>query len=835
MTEKKQKTSQPGLSARLAELTKKLERLRHLEAAHRLSQIRLETLVQLSRMDEASDQEIVEFVLDEGVRLTGSQYGHIFFMSEDEAVMRVYSWSEQAVKDCRVQDAASSYDLDNAGLSGESVRQRRAVVVNDYQAPNPLKRGLPPGHIPIIRYLNLPVFDGGRIVAVAGLANKEQGYDESDVNHLSLLMDGMWRQLQKRRTEKSIKASEERFREMAESIDQIFWILDVIGRRFVYISPAAEKIWGWPVSRMMNSFDDFLGDVHPDDRAKVLHVWTKPEDYLEAMEFRLRHRRGDYRWLRSRPYSVRDSSGKIIRQVGVAEDFTEHKAADEERERLVQAVRQAAEIILITDPEGLIQFANPAAAILSADELKGRNVAEILGTINWNQVKELLDGRNTGASATPLRLTLMGGHGRRLQLDAVVSPIMEPSGKAGGWVYVMRDVTYEAELEKHLRQTQKMEALGTLAGGIAHDFNNILGTIIGCTELAAANLTDPDKVRGMLENTLASAERARDIVRQILIFARVTDQPPEPVCLASAVRENLRLVRASLPSTLEIRQNMEAEEAAVLSHPAQIHQVLLNLCTNAAQALHEKGGGVITVGVDELYLDGPQTLGYGPNLTPGPYVRLTVADDGPGIPEDIQSRIFEPFFTTKEPGRGTGLGLSTIHGILAAQFGAVRVHSLPGQGASFEALWPKISAAPARALEPGPDEPPGGHERILLVDDEESLAHVFSNILESLGYRVTALTSSREALEIFSQKPEDFDLVLTDMTMPYLKGSELARKLLTIKPDLPIILFTGYAETITPEKARAMGIREYVFKPVKLLHLAGVIRRVLDNPPPPRT
>jgi len=381
------------------------------------------------------------------------------------------------------------------------------------------------------------------------------------------------------------------------------------------------------------------------------------------------------------------------------------------------------------------------------------------------------------------------------------------------------------KLEAELRQAQKMEAIGTLAGGIAHDFNNILSAIYGYTQLALIQVEGQEGAKTKLNEVLKASDRAKELVKQILTFSRQTEQELKPLNVTTVVKEVLKFLRASLPTSVEIRQDIRINSGLVLSDPTQIHQVLMNLCTNAVQAMKEEKG-VLEVNIEEVELDIEDVAGQ-PDLVPGPYIKLSVKDTGHGIDPANMERIFDPYFTTKKKGEGTGLGLSVVMGIVKSHHGMIRVESKPGKGSAFDMLPPKIqNAVPVETEEK--TLLPVGNECILMVDDEEVLAKMGQEMLEHLGYRVVVRTSSIEALEAFRANPERFDLVLTDRIMPQMTGFNLAAELREIRPDIPIILCTGFSDTNVMKSIKAMGINEVIMKPVLLDDLARTIREVLD-------
>jgi len=390
-----------------------------------------------------------------------------------------------------------------------------------------------------------------------------------------------------------------------------------------------------------------------------------------------------------------------------------------------------------------------------------------------------------------------------------------------------------AEMERQrlhlqLQQTQKMEAIGTLAGGIAHDFNNILSAILGYAELSLTQTSTEGKVHEYLTKITKSVDRAADLVKQILTFSRQTEHERKPMQLQPVMKETLKLLRGSMPATIDIRFEIAPGCGMIMANFSQIHQVLMNLCTNAYQAMREKGG-VLSVNLSEEEL--PQGMvKNGLGLQPGRYARLSVQDTGTGIDKDIQNRIFEPYFTTKKHGEGTGLGLATVHGVVLSHGGGINVTSAPGEGALFDVYFPILEKKERIVQEDERGQASSPRmARILFVDDEEMITELAASVLGRMDCRVLALTNSIEALAVFEEDPRQFDLVITDQTMPGLTGVELAKKMLAVRKDLPIILSTGFSEIVNEQQAKEVGIREFIMKPLAIRDLYKVICKVLGD------
>ena len=384
----------------------------------------------------------------------------------------------------------------------------------------------------------------------------------------------------------------------------------------------------------------------------------------------------------------------------------------------------------------------------------------------------------------------------------------------------------KTKLQSQLQQAQKMESIGTLAGGIAHDFNNMLGIIVGNTELAMDDIPDWNPAKQNLEEIRIAGMRARDMVKRIMAFSRQTPLEMKPVRISPIIKESLKLLRSSIPTTIEIQQNISIESDTIRADPTQINQVLINLCTNAAHDMGEKGG-ILEVSLKNIEMDEESAIHYY-KLSSGKYVRLTVSDTGNGIEPKILKRIFDPYFTTKGVGEGSGMGLSVVHGIVKSHGGGISVGSEPGKGTIFHILFPCIEDKPEPEVEIAV-EITGGNERILFVDDEKAMVDAIRPMIERLGYKLTARTSSIEALDAFRANPGGFDLVITDFTMPNMTGMELAKALFKLRSDIPVILCTGYSEHINENKAKAIGVRAFLMKPVALSEIANTIRKVLDD------
>ncbi|MGD0230334.1 MAG: PAS domain S-box protein [Syntrophorhabdales bacterium] len=514
----------------------------------------------------------------------------------------------------------------------------------------------------------------------------------------------------------------------------------------------------------------------------------------------------------------------------IARNITERKQVEMELVRLATAIEQAAESVIILDKSGKIQYANKAFFRISGydrEEVRGRTTAFLKSNKKDDETfyRGML-GTVSMKSVWTGRISNRKKDGSTYEAETTITPVRDKSGKVVNYVALERDVTEEVRLERQLRQMQKMEAIGTLAGGIAHDFNNILSAIIGFSEMSLEDIPEDHPAKNYAAQILKAATRGRDLVRQIMVFSRKNEEERKHFKLGLIIREALKLLRASLPSTIEIRERIEAESGVIFASPTQIHQVLMNLCTNAGHAMRIKGG-VLEVGLSEIEVDlenGAPCLG----MEQGPYLKMSISDTGEGMTPEVLDRIFEPFFTTKSPSEGTGMGLAVVHGIVKGHGGAITAKSTPGRGSVFDVYFSREGTAYADEVETASDSG-SGTGRILLIDDEDAIIEMGTSVLRRLGYEVHSARDGLEALKIFSRGPGRFDLVITDQTMPHMTGTELAKELMALRPDIPIILCTGYSEIINREIVKDLGIREFIMKPVSRSELAESISRVLEN------
>ncbi len=580
-------------------------------------------------------------------------------------------------------------------------------------------------------------------------------------------------------------------------------------------------------------FSADLAEKHNRDDAEVLESGTSA-----ATEETQVGPDGRKRFFHTVRTPILDDRGGISGILGAALDLSELKAAERElREShaLLNAIIDGTtDAIFLKDLEGRYLLANRAAC-----EAMGSSLEEVIGKTDTDlfppasaAVIHRVDGRViAGGRNLVAEEELITVHGPTHWL-ANKTPFRDEEGNIRGLIGISRNITdlkrIEAEkagLETRLRQSQRLESIGTLAGGIAHDFNNILAAVIGYADMALDEIRPTHPAHQMIAQVLKASNRAKDLVQHILMFSRKAEQKLGPVHVSTVVGEALTLLRATTPATIRIDAELDSGMGVILADPTQIHQIVMNLCTNAAQALEETGGR-IHISVADVDLAG-EDLDPAPGLSPGPHVALTFKDSGPGVDPAHIDKIFDPYFTTKEVGKGSGMGLAVVHGIVQSHGGMITVESAPGEGTTFRICFPRMASAAPEALVVG-ETLPTGDEHILLVDDESMLVEIGTEMLTRLGYTVTGMEDSLAALAAFKAEPKRFDLVITDQTMPNLTGSELATAMLEIDPEARIILCTGHTTRIDEAQARRMGIRAFLLKPLVKGEIARLIRSVLD-------
>lgn len=619
--------------------------------------------------------------------------------------------------------------------------------------------------------------------------------------------------------------SEERLQSIVDSVSNAVWEFDA-NMRFTYCSDKVASIFGRDVNELLEkSMFEFVAAEDVEHIKQLFVVAGNNRSKVVNEEFWVRGRRKRDVCLMCNAVPVFDDD-ELVGYRGVFSDITDRKNAELRARMLVSAIDQSLDGVLILDTEGSVEYANPAYYVISGRNPAGvidSNVGSLFG-VDLKEVAADIPKKQGEDEGVKYRRQVKRRDGAEYSEELSISPVRDHARNIVNYIVGVRDVTEAVAVEQRERQTQKMEAIGTLAGGIAHDFNNILSAILGFAELTRDEVPDDGVARQNLTQIITAANRAKNLVARILAFSRQAEAEMVAVVPQSIMQEAIALLRSAIPAVVEIKSQLNAPAAEIMMESGQFQQVAMNLIVNANHAIGEQPG-VIRVELDEVVVQEKQINA----LAPGNYVRLLVADTGCGIPPNVLPRIFDPFFTTKPVGQGTGMGLAAVHGIVTAAKGAITVFSEPGKGTRFEVFLPKVTAATKDVSGIKKGAMREGKERLLIVDDEELQTSVMQRMLERLGYQVTVSNKPHEALSLFRKNSADFDLVITDQNMPGMTGDMLARELLHLRPELPVIMCTGYSQRVGPEEARQIGIREYVLKPVMTNDLDAALARVLEH------
>jgi len=659
---------------------------------------RLQSLLDLHALADAPREQLLDFVLEASLSTMQSEVAFIGMIDESESTMTIHRWSKDAMARCAIDDKPIIYPVSQAGSWGECIRRRQAVLVNDYQAPHPGKKGLPEGHVPIRRFLAVPVMDKGRVALAAAVANKAKDYTKDDVKAFNSLLAKMW-EIFKRRE------AEEAFQTLVNCAPiGIHFVQD---GRFKMVNPGLEKITAYSQEELIGR--DTLDYVVPEYRDEVRQnavKMLKGQSHL-PYEFPIFTKGGETRWV---------------------------------LEKLSSTVYQ----------------------------------------------------------------------GRRAALG-----------------YFM-DITEHKNLEGQFLQAQKMEAVGRLAGGVAHDFNNMLNVILGYSDLMSQKLSQHDPLVRYLAEIRKAADRAASLTSQLLAFSRKQIMQPQVLDLNVTFAEMESMIARLIGEDIEIALALDPDLGMVKADPGHIEQIIMNLAVNARDAMPQ--GGRLTLETANVYLDESYVQKHA-FASPGPYVMLAVSDNGQGMDAATLARIFEPFFTTKEEGRGTGLGMSTVYGIVKQNGGRVEVYSEIGQGTTFKVYLPQVeeAASAVAAVKPLAQEALYGSETVLVVEDEDALRPLICSFLARYGYKVLEARHGGEALLLCERHPGPIHLLVTDVVMPQMSGRELSNRLALLRPDLKVLYMSGYTENAVVNQGVLDPAVSFIQKPFRLNFLMETIRRILDE------
>ena len=630
--------------------------------------------------------------------------------------------------------------------------------------------------------------------------------------------------------EDALRESEERFRQIAETIQEVFWITDTTKKQLLYISPAYERIWGRSCESLQCSPQNWYEAMHADDRGRVLHaVATQQAEGTYDEEYRIIRPDGALRWIRDRAFPVRNARGEIYRVVGVAQDITERKHSRDQLREQASLLDKARDAIMVRDLQHGITYWNKSAEVLygwTAEEVRGRQAADFLY-------------RDLAAHKLAVAAVLSHGEwngeiqqitksGVSILIEARWTLVRDEAGRPHSVLAINSDITEKKKMEQQFLRAQRMESIGTLAGGIAHDLNNVLAPILMSIDLLRMTSSD-ERAKSVLSTIETSARRGADMVKQILSFARGVEGERMVINVRHIIQDMQHLVQDTFPKEIVFRAELDGELPLFSGDHTQVHQVLLNLCVNARDAMPK--GGTLIVHATSMQVD-DNYAGMTPGSMPGRYLLIKVTDTGAGIPPEVVDKIFDPFFTTKELGKGTGLGLSTVLSIVKSHGGFLNVYSEPGNGTTFSIFFPAMDAPEGEIAKVQEDTHPRGNgELILIVDDEAAVRTITQQTLESYGYRVSVASDGTEAVALYSMQRTQIAAVVTDMMMPVMGGPATIQVLQRLNPDVKIIAASGLANDGGAARAAAMGVKHFLPKPFTAQTILTALRQILSERP----
>ncbi len=789
-------------------------------------------------------EELLRFAIDETEKITESKIGFYHFVDEDQKNVKLQIWSSNTISaGCKMQGMELHYGIEKAGVWVECFYKKQPVIHNDYNGiPN--KKGLPYGHVNVIREISIPVIRDNKVKAILGVGNKEVDYTMSDVEVASRLAELAWDIVERKRAEEALRDKEELYRLITENTADTIAVYG-IDLKCIYVSPAITRMLGYSVEEFLSMrFENY---IKADSLEIIRSLYQKEMEFEKTgiadpkrrrvLELEESTKYGNYVWVETSLSFIRNNQGDPINILAVSKDISERKQSEETLRKLSLAVEQSPSIVIITDTEGKIQYVNNKFTAIT-----GYQLYEAIG----KNPRILKSGDTSVEEYKNLWETISAGkewhgefHNRRKDgslywESATISPIIDNEGKTTHYIALKQDITLQKQIEKErealigqLLQSQKMESVGRLAGGVAHDFNNMLGVIYGHADLILESIKETDPFYKNISMIKNAAEKSANLTHQLLAFARKQPVAPKVIDLNDTISDMLKMLQRLIGEHITLAWIPGVDLWNVKIDPSQIDQILANLCVNARDAI--SGTGEIIIKTANREFDQSDIITHAGYLT-GEYVQIEVRDNGCGMEEETLKLIFEPFFTTKEIGKGTGLGLATVYGIVQQNMGFIDVVSEVGQGTAFNIFLPRFisedrehNAGEAIRMIRGDDE------LVLIVEDQAEILDMTVNLLQNAGYRAISASTPNEAIALLKEYKDELRLLVTDVIMPEMNGKELSELARSLNPDIKTLFMSGYTDDILAPQGIIQEEINFITKPFLMKEFVNKIAKILGK------
>ena len=797
----------------------------------KLREARLRSLISILEFETDNIQDFLDFSLSEAIKLTQSKLGYIYYYNEDRKEFTLNSWSKEVMKECTIVEYETTYQLSETGIWGEAVRQRKEIIVNDYHAANPLKKGYPKGHAPLHNFMTLPIFSANRIVAVVGLANKEQDYNQTDVLQIKLLMNSVWKEVEKKKSQDELKDMQSA---LHASLNELY-VFDIKTLKFDYVSRGAATNLGYSNTDLTHMSPlDIISNIDESRFRSILEPLISGKRSVIYFEGKHLRKDGSEYPIEVNLQLFKQKNRNVI--LAMIVDITSKKWAEKAliaNEKSIKNLNREFQAILDAIPDCLYLLSNDLKVVW-ANQGAGKNFNVKPEDLVGKKCHELWFSSNKQCEICPVRKslktrelaskTLQTPDGRTWDFRTV--PITDDKGNVQGVVQLGRDISERNKLEEQLLHSQKMDAVGRLAGGVAHDFNNMLNVIIGYSEFAKDRVDPKTPLYHDLDEILSAAKRSISLTKQLLAFARKQTITPSVVDINRLISDLEKMLKRLIGENISLKFIPGNDIWSVKVDSSQIDQILANLSVNARDAIG--AAGHITIETSNIHLE-KDFPSKNVDFQPGDYVVINFSDSGEGIEKKVLDSIFEPFFTTKPKGEGTGLGLATVYGIVKQNRGMINVYSEVGRGTTFKIYLPRHQGSLTKIQTSEKANQITGTETVLIVEDEVQFLILCKKWLSKRGFNVLSASCPSEAISIAKENSDKIQILVTDVILPEMNGNILGEKLKEIIPGLKTLYMSGYTSTAIEKQGITDIGKDFIQKPFNFSTFGQTIRSILDR------